>query len=588
MSTAVPGTSPPVVASPPRTAFIEDISAAYSDCGKSVVLLTGNRTDLFPMTRGDRFLELERTLYQEFSPNFTVIRFDCSTGIGFFDNADLKTVTQAVVEADSLTLDKNEKQGDFAKNVKTTSIDPLSALVLLADTLKGLSTVRMTAKEKEKKLKPVCVVVRFAGSLFPAGDFDRLSPDDRKKLVTFLSMIEAPWFQESANLVVLVADTQTEVNSRIVSLPSVHTCEIDLPTQDERTRFVKQFKGGPQACGIDFESGLDVFASETAGLTLRSVYGLLETGRRTRRQIKRADVLAEINMRLRSDLGEMVTFSRPEHGPKDIIGHKSAGDIFLDIFRRCESPDTAVPVILVSGPNGSGKTYQLEAYAAASGRVVIELKGLRGKYFGETDAAFEKLRLRLRNYNKVLILVDEAHTAMGSVHKGETHETEKRLAGNFIKLMGDPTMFGKVLWGLMTSRPDSLDPDVKSRAPIQVPIFDLEGDERTFFVTELFGRKKVAIPTSEVEEVMRITANYSARDFSFLVKEVKGQGKGSVLRTLEVWRASASILRERRLQTLIAAQHCSYPGLLPQDLREKVGTEEYETEIRALKLALKM
>lgn len=568
---------------PSRAAFLEDISEAYSDCGKSVVILTGNRTDLFA-TSGDRFFELERTLYQELSPNFTVIRFDCATGIGFFDDADLKTLGKVVSEADSLTIDKAAKMGNLASNVKTTSIDPLASLVLLNATLKGASTVRLS----NKQAKPVCVIVRFAGSLFPAGDFDRLNADDRKKLVTFLSMIESPWFQESSHLLVLVADTQSEINSRVVSLPAVHTTEIDLPSQQERSRYINAYKGGPSATGITFENGLDGFALETAGLTLRSVTGLLETGRRTRRRIRRADVLAEINNRLRADLGEMVTFSRPQHGPQDIIGHKRAGKIFLDIFQRCDNPDTAVPVILVSGPNGSGKTYQLEAYAAASGRVVIELKGLRGKYFGETDAAFEKLRLRLRNYNKVLILVDEAHTALGSVHKGETHETEKRLAGNFIKLMGDPTMFGKVLWGLMTSRPDSLDPDVKSRAPIQVPIFDLEGDERAEFVTELFGRKKVLIPTSELADVLEVTKNYSARDFSFLVKEVKGQGTGSVLKTLEIWRASASILRERRLQKLIAAQHCSYPGILPTDLKDYVGTEEYETEVQYLKLALKM
>lgn len=568
---------------PSRAAFLEDISEAYSDCGKSVVILTGNRTDLFA-TSGDRFFELERTLYQELSPNFTVIRFDCATGIGFFDDADLKTLGKVVSEADSLTVDKAAKMGNLASNVKTTSIDPLASLVLLNATLKGASTVRLS----NKQAKPVCVIVRFAGSLFPAGDFDRLNADDRKKLVTFLSMIESPWFQESSHLLVLVADTQSEINSRVVSLPAVHTTEIDLPSQQERSRYINAYKGGPSATGITFENGLDGFALETAGLTLRSVTGLLETGRRTRRRIRRADVLAEINNRLRADLGEMVTFSRPQHGPQDIIGHKRAGKIFLDIFQRCDNPDTAVPVILVSGPNGSGKTYQLEAYAAASGRVVIELKGLRGKYFGETDAAFEKLRLRLRNYNKVLILVDEAHTALGSVHKGETHETEKRLAGNFIKLMGDPTMFGKVLWGLMTSRPDSLDPDVKSRAPIQVPIFDLEGDERAEFVTELFGRKKAPIPTSELADVLEVTKNYSARDFSFLVKEVKGQGTGSVLKTLEIWRASASILRERRLQKLIAAQHCSYPGILPTDLKDYVGTEEYETEVQYLKLALKM
>lgn len=563
---------------PGRPTFIEAISTAYSECGKSAVVLTGNTHDLFEPARVDRFLDLERTLYQELHHKFTVVRFDCATGIGTIDSADLSTLAQLCLESDGKTLESSERIGDFKKNVFATRYDPLPAMLLLKDALQAVTTVRMS----NKGVKPVLVIMRAAGSLFPSRDFDGLSMDDRKMLVTFLSLIESPWFKESANLIVLVADTQAEVNARIVSLPSVHCAEIDLPNASERARFVTLFKGGPQAAGISFEVSADNFVEDTAGLTLTSLQDMLETSRRTRQPIKRLDVLAEINRRLKSELGEMVTFSRPEHGPADIIGYEEAGKIFLDIFRRCEKAETAVPVILVSGPNGSGKTYQMEAYASQSGRVVIELKGLRSKWLGETDAAFEKLRLRLRTYTKVLILIDEAHTAFGSVHDESTHETERRLAGNFIKLMGDPAMFGKVLWGLMTSRPDALDPDVKSRAPIQVPIFDLEGDERAAFVTELFARKGLPIPEPDLPEVLRITANYSSRDFSFLVKEAKGQGK-SALETLSIWRASTSILRQRRMQMLIAANHCSYPALLPADLRERIDSgEDLEAEIGRL------
>jgi hypothetical protein len=39
--------------------------------------------------------------------------------------------------------------------------------------------------------------------------------------------------------------------------------------------------------------------------------------------------------------------------------------------------------------------------------------------------------------------------------------------------------------GLMTSRLDELDLDIKSRAPIQIPIFDLEGLEQKTFLSEL-------------------------------------------------------------------------------------------------------
>jgi hypothetical protein len=207
-------------------------------------------------------------------------------------------------------------------------------------------------------------------------------------------------------------------------------------------------------------------------------------------------------------------------------------------------------------------------------------------YFGQTETFFEKLRLRLRTYGKILILVDEAHTEFGSVHRSDTHETEKRLAGNIIKMMGDRTMFGKVLWGLMTSRPDELDPDVKSRAPIQLPIFDLEGEERRLFVTQLFEKRGFSIPPDEVDAVLKKTDNYSARDYDFLVKEVQGSGRTSVMQTLEVWQASASILRERRLQTLIAAQHCSYPALLPEQLKDAAQTGALEGEVQELKAVL--
>jgi len=81
----------------------------------------------------------------------------------------------------------------------------------------------------------------------------------------------------------------------------------------------------------------------------------------------------------------------PEHSPQDIIGYAANARIFTSLFERCEDPETAVSAILVSGPNGSGKTFQLEAYAAQSGRVVIELANIRGSYFGETEKFFELL-----------------------------------------------------------------------------------------------------------------------------------------------------------------------------------------------------
>lgn len=566
-----------------RPAFLDSISRAYARRRKSVVLLTGATHDLFFSREQKRFLELEQTLFQALNAKFLVQRLDISTGLGVFDDRDMDKLNQHIREADALTTSVDDKIGDLKKEVASTRHSPLPALVLLREMLEAL--VRL--KSVDEKVKPVCTIVKFAGSLLPSGNFDQLGELDRQRLVTFLNLIESPSFRQSNHLIILVADTKSEVNSRIVALPSVECIEIELPNEAERSQFVDSFlKDRSGDGGIEFEGGKQRFVEDTAGLTLTAVEDLMQMAHGSSVPISRADVLSEINEVLTAELGDIIKVSRPEHGPADIIGYQHTGEILRDIFRRCEDPETAVPAILISGPNGAGKTFQLEAYAAQSGRVVIELAGLRGQYFGQTDQFFEKLRLRIKTYGKILILVDEAHTAFGSVHSNNTHETEKRLAGNIIKMMGDRTLFGKVLWGLMTSRPDELDPDVKSRAPIQIPIFDLEGDERRLFVEALFKRKKVSLPEGEVEEVLSLTASYSNRDFDFLVKEVKGSGRDSVLETLRVWQASSSIRQQRMLQTFIAAQHCSYPALLPADIREFAGSSELDAKIQELKYAL--
>lgn len=601
-----------------RPQVIEDVSTAYSDRAKGVVLLSGNTHDLFPSPKTDRYVDLGYTLYHHLSGLFTVLRLDISTGLETYQADDLKELQASVNKADSATVYDEEKLGDVKRKMAATSHSPLPALVLMHEILKAVKKARVELKgvnAGKPPVKPVCVVVRFAGSLFPAGDFDRLSDIDRQRLVTFLNLIESQWFKDSGHLLLLLADTRSEVNSRILAQPAVHCVEIELPGAAERKAYVNSVLAAhaaqvaqvtppaPQAAdpaakeappaaivsagarAIEFEPDLSSFLADTAGLSLNVIGDMLEKARRTGGKIGRKEILAEINAAMRADLGDIIRISMPEHRPSDIVGYKETGSILRRVLTRCEKPETAIPAFLMSGANGVGKTFQLEAYAAESGRVVIELIGLRGMYYGQTDGFFEKLRLRLKTYGKILILVDEAHTQFGSVHKSDTHETEKRLAGNIIKMMSDLTLLGKVVWALGTSRPDELDPDVKSRAPIQIPIFDLEGEERRNYVLALFEKAAIRVEPGDVEQLLTATANYSSRDFSYLVKEVKGSGT-SVLDTLQHWQASSSILKQRKMQALIAAQHCSYPLLMPPKLRELAASGELDTMVEQLKAVL--
>lgn len=562
-----------------RPAFVDTLAHAYQQKKRSVVLLTGNTRDLFASPRTTGYVRLEQLLYRELCDKFVVVRVDFANGIGFYDDADATELQRVCSLADAMVNDPRRRLGDVNALVAQNRHAPLPTLVCLREIA---AAFHRAALVQEQRTRPLCVILQSAGAFFPIGDFDRLSELDRQRLVTFLSWIEDPVFSRAPNLLLLLADTRSEVNGRILAQPATQHIEVPLPDAAARGAFVDRFLAtGPVAFAMGDAGD---FIADTAGLRLCNIEDLLEVARGTGEPVTRKVVLAEVNAALEAELGDVVRVKLPEHGPADVIGNKATAEILADVFRRCEDPSSAVSAVLVSGPNGGGKTFQMEAFARESGRIVIELTGLRGMYFGQTDKFFEMLRWHLRTYGKILILVDEAHTAFGSVHRSDTHETEKRLAGNIIKMMGDPTMRVKVLWGLMTSRPDELDPDVKSRMPLQIPIFDPEGDDRVAFIRELFARKGLPLTDTELAEVVKLTGHYSARDLDNLVREVRAM-KRPVPEVLQRWRASDAITSQRRLQTLIAAQHCTYPDLLPAGLRD-LSAEQIAAEVEALQLRL--
>lgn len=573
---------------PKRPKFVDEISDANYFRRKNVILLTGNVNDIFYNERHDTFLSLEQELFAELQEKFTVIRVDMSVGMSFFDSvfdADFSSGTEKELErvCKLLNVAYSAKSGGLKKYFQESRHNPLATLVLL----KQLSDIFRQAKRMgAEQLKPLCIIVQRAGSLFPAGSPNHLSELDRQRLDFFLGWISDPAFQDSSELIVLVNRVRSEVNGEIIALSNVTHIEIPLPDENERGTFIQKSASNSE---VSFERDKEKFASDTAGLTLNSISDLIEVATIARKPVTQKDVLDEVNLVIRAAIGDIVKIKRPTHKPEDVIGYQKTGEIIAGIFERCEDPELAVSAILVSGPNGGGKTYQLEAYAARSGRIVMELTGLRDSLFGGTDKLFEQLRWYIVTLGKVLILIDEAHTAFGSVHSKDTHETEKRLAGNLIKLMGDPSLRGKILWALMTSRPDELDPDVKSRAPIQIPVFDLEGDERSQFVAEMLRRKKVEFSDAELNEIMERTEYYSARDYDNFIREVRAhQKKSPAVRPHEVlskWQASRSIQKQRTYQTLIAALHCSYPELLPEALRGK--EEEIQATVEEVKLTMR-
>jgi hypothetical protein len=398
-----------------------------------------------------------------------------------------------------------------------------------------------------------------------------------------LSWFESDFYQ-GHNLVVIVVDQLSQLNRAVLNLPTVEPLEVGLPTESDRRHFLRQSGHKAAYASVAFDPSIEVIARDSAGLQLKKLESVLMQAAGEQKPVNSKALLVEANNHLAVALNGIAILKMPTHTPDDLVGFSAVKEAMQFAFDRCDDPATAVPVVIVPGPNGGGKTYTVEAFAAKSGRTVIELTGLRSQWYGGTDALFELLRFQLLNFGRVLITVDEAHTAFGSVHSRDAHETEKRLSGRIIQMMSDKRFRGRLVWVLMTSRPDLLDPDIVSRASVQIPILDLQGAEREVFVVQLLTRAGIAVSDEFRPTLLKTTETWSSRDLSELIAESKAHRDTPLQRVLELWRppAAEALPERRRFQGLIAAKHCSYPAVLPTWITE-LTVEQREREIDMLR-----
>ncbi len=574
-----------------RPNFLDDLNRLYRQRKKNVILMTGNIHDSFWDTTTSEFAPMDQVLYRTLREHFTVVFVDMA-GISFLsaeDELDFARVWKSAEHLLPAEGFREQELEEFRNAVANNTFQSLAALVML----KHLTERMVRFRKKHAELKPLAIIVRLAGTLFPEGEINRLPELDKNRLAFFYAWLTQPEFRDEKDFFILLNRTNSEVNSLLRALPHTASISIPLPDEEQRQQFVEHFLKNPKfGEALQLEGGKERFIADSAGLTLEVLKDLFEDAVSEKKPVTRAMLLAEINNLLREHLGDIIEVEIPTFGPDAVIGNDEHKQILDDVFERCEHRDTAVSAILISGPNGGGKTFLLQAYAGKSGRVVIRIKNLRSMYYGQTSVMFELFRWYVLTFGKILILVDEAHTAFGSVHSSTTHEAEKQLAGNIIQMMGDERNLVKVLWGLMTSRPDELDPDVKSRSPIQIAVFDPEGEKRIAFIRELFKRKAVPLDDlspADWDSLITKTANFSARDFRNLTAEMlharRKNPQISVLQVLDYWRAGMSIVREREFQMHVAAMHCSYPALLPERFR-RMSTEDIITATDSLRMLM--
>ena len=101
----------------------------------------------------------------------------------------------------------------------------------------------------------------------------------------------------------------------------------------------------------------------------------------------------------------------------------------------------------------------------------------------------------------VVVVIDEADAALGNREGGGDSGTSSRVFSMIASQMGDTRYRGKLLWMLLTSRPDLLPIDLKrqGRAEVHLPLFSPSDDAEVEFMIKVMARKnKVSLAAGAV------------------------------------------------------------------------------------------
>jgi AAA+ superfamily predicted ATPase len=524
-------------------AWADKLTELFFSGSTVLFALHGNTQDLVP--NGDGFSPLPDFLAQQIFGRWDlVLYYDLARGLRAFAGSDAARLKEMVVLA-------NRKVGDLT----TARRDPAMAFALLdrfvQNNIMAADADRISA----------AVVIDHASFLLPAGEPGRLSVPAATQVVTLLNWASSPHLKR-LNMAFLVIDEKlSAINERLTTSPHTAAIEIPLPDEATRARFAPQL------------------AAQTAGLTLLDLRALMES--KEPLDPKRLRELKKMLIERQSQ--GLLEFIEPRWNFENWIGHPPIKQRLQDdaVLLR-QGNLSAMPMgYLVCGPVGTGKSFLAQCLAGEIGIPCVTLRNFRSKYVGETEGNLERLLNLLRALGPVIVVVDEADAALGDRDQEGDSGTGSRVFSMIATQMGDTRYRGKIIWMLLTARPDLLPIDLKrqGRAEVHIPLFYPAEPEQVRDMFLAMARKSGAPLAPEDIPPIPHLGKLSGADVEGIVGRAARQSllagssgitKDSLAAAVAEFLPSTQSL-EKEMQEIAAILECTDRQFLPPEIMEKMN-----------------
>jgi len=549
-------------------AWAQELARKYFTKTVAEFILHGDVRDLVPTKDADgntTYVSLHSFLVDDlFAARDAVIFYDRSAGIHFADDASRADFSRAVSGYDSIF--GTDYQNKLPK-------EPSQVFQLLENYLR----LRLSDGKR------IAVVIDYAETIAPMAEASMYSAEDRRALVFLQKWSRDSLFVESDLTVCLITENLTDLNQQLVQSP--HTAEIHVPIPDEadRKRFIDTSLIGSRST---FDAHSDVspsnLAQNTAGLNytqLRSIVAdVLENKNRltfeTLSDLKKEFIEAEAY--------GLLEFIETDYSLDLVAGHNEAKQHLRQAARalRAGRPDVMPMGYLISGPVGCGKTFLITCFAGEIGIPMVKLKNFRSQWQGVTEGNLEKILNLLEAMTPVAVMIDEADAALGDRDASGDSGVSQRVFSQIVSFMSNPKHRGRVIFFLVTARPDLMPVDLKrqGRAEEHIALFyPHTREDREELLQVMMRRTNVVVPMEEVpDELLDGERTYSGADMEAILTRAsfRAAGREDGVVTADILRETVNDFipptypTEVELQKLAAVLECTSRDLLPAAYRD--------------------
>ena len=460
--------------------WAQDMARKYAASALSTFILHGNVLDLvaYEQQGKNRFKSLVNFLTDVFfAQRKLVITYDLSNGIQC-PNSEMRGEMMAAVRAIDTVRGTEYADRGLPK-------DPLKAVELISRVVRG----KLASNSADSKR--IAVIIKYAETVFVEGE-GMPSVLDRAVSIALSELASDPDVLDNDVTIVLIAETLSTMSKRVQTIPYAAQLKLPLPDLATREDYIKRVNAKSE---LDITSDvIEVLRKHTSGLTLVQIRGLLQEA-----QLGNVDFghPAYIYKRKREMIeGEcrgLLEFIAPKYKLDMVAVHgRAVEELKRDSQLVIKGHLDAVPMgYLIAGPAGSGKSFLIKAFAGEVGIPCVELKNFREKWVGATEQNLEKIITVLGGLAPVACIIDEADAYLGDREGGGDSGVSSRVFSRLTSYMGDTANRGKILWFLITNRPDLLAMDLKrqGRAEKHIPLFLPETQKDYDDLLDVFIRK---------------------------------------------------------------------------------------------------